>query len=52
MPNIYSSKEITYVLEKHGFKFISQKGSHGKYKDSKGNVEIVPMSKKEIPERT
>jgi len=52
MPNIYSSKEITSVLEKLGFKFISQKGSHGKYKDFRGNTAIVPLSKKEIPEGT
>ena len=52
MPNIYSSKEIISVLEKIGFKFVSQKGSHGKYKDSNENTVIVPMNKKEIPEGT
>ena len=52
MPNIFSSKEIKSVLEKLGFKFIPQKGSHGKFKDSRGNVVIVPLNKKEIPEGT
>ncbi|HQB60266.1 MAG TPA: type II toxin-antitoxin system HicA family toxin, partial [Spirochaetota bacterium] len=52
MPNIYSSKEIILVLEKCGFKFVSQKGSHGKYKDLDENTAIVPMNKKEIPEGT
>jgi len=52
MPNIYSSKQITDVLEKVGFRFVSQNGSHGKYKDFKGNIAIVPMRKKEIPEGT
>ncbi|HHW97686.1 MAG: type II toxin-antitoxin system HicA family toxin [Myxococcota bacterium] len=42
MPNIYSSKEIISVLEKCGFTFVSQKGSHGKYKDLNENTVIVP----------
>ena len=52
MPNIFSSNQIVSVLQKLGFTFISQKGSHGKYKDFKGNVVIIPMNKKEIPEGT
>jgi predicted RNA binding protein YcfA (HicA-like mRNA interferase family) len=52
MPNVYTSKEIISVLEKIGFKFVSQKGSHGKYKDTNGNIVIIPMAKKEIPEGT
>lgn len=52
MPNIYSSKEITSVLEKIGFIFVSQKGSHGKFKNSDGIITIVPLNKKEIPEGT
>ena len=51
MPKLYSSKLIIKVLEKKGFIFISQKGSHVKYR--KTNVEvltvIVPDNKKEIP---
>ena len=35
-----------------GFSFVSQKGSHGKYRNTDGRVVIVPMPKKEIPEGT
>ena len=38
---ILKPKEIIDVLEKNGFKFISQKGSHLKYTDGK-NVVIIP----------
>lgn len=38
---ILKPKEIIDVLEKKGFKFISQKGSHLKYTDGK-NVVIIP----------
>jgi predicted RNA binding protein YcfA (HicA-like mRNA interferase family) len=49
MPKLYSSKEIEFVLNKIGFHFVSQKGSHGKFKDDKGNITILPMNKREIP---
>jgi predicted RNA binding protein YcfA (HicA-like mRNA interferase family) len=52
MPKLYSSAEISYILELLGFRFISQKGSHGKYKNGDGIVTILPMNKKEIPEGT
>ncbi|AEJ20507.1 type II toxin-antitoxin system HicA family toxin [Gracilinema caldarium] len=52
MPNNYSSAEIVKVLESIGFHFVSQKGSHGKFKDGCSHIVIVPMSKKEIPEGT
>lgn len=51
MPKLYSSKWIVKILEENGFIFISQKGSHGKFR-RKGDpvlTVIVPMSKKEIP---
>ncbi len=48
MPKLYSSKHIIRILEKHGFVFVSQRGSHGKFR--KGSLTaIVPMAKKEIP---
>ena len=51
MPDLLSSNEIIRVLEKHGFLFVSQRGSHKKFK--KGNrVVIVPDPKKEIPKGT
>ncbi|HLG02590.1 MAG TPA: type II toxin-antitoxin system HicA family toxin [Bacteroidia bacterium] len=51
MPKLYSSAQIVKALVKHGFDFISQKGSHAKYRKSGNPVltVIVPMAKKEIP---
>lgn len=51
MPKLYSSRQIVKTLEKHGFGFVSQKGSHAKFR--KGELTtIVPMGKKEIPAGT
>ena len=52
MSKLFSSKEIISVLNLLGFFFFSQKGSHGKFKNSDGIITIVPMNKKEIPEGT
>lgn len=49
MPKLYSSKEIETVLINLNFSFITQKGSHGKFKNEKGSMVILPMNKKEIP---
>jgi predicted RNA binding protein YcfA (HicA-like mRNA interferase family) len=38
-----TGKEISRILEKHGFSLIHQKGSHAKYCNSDGQVTIVPM---------
>ncbi len=48
MSRMYSSHKIIKVLLKNGFVFISQKGSHQKYKFGNKTV-IVPHPKKEIP---
>ncbi len=51
MPKLYSSNYIIKILLKYGFVFVSQKGSHAKYRKT-GNptlTVIVPMAKKEIP---
>jgi predicted RNA binding protein YcfA (HicA-like mRNA interferase family) len=51
MPRLYSSSEIIKVLQKRGFVYISQKGSHAKFRKI-GNptlTVIVPAGKKEIP---
>lgn len=51
MPKLYSSSEIIKVLQKWGFIYISQKGSHAKFRKI-GNLTltvIVPAGKKEIP---
>ena len=51
MSRLFSSAEIIRVLEKNGFVFISQKGSHCKFiKES--FVVIVPHPRKEIPAGT
>lgn len=44
MPKLYSSKEIEKVLLKLNFQLISQKGSHGKYKNKSGCAVILVMS--------
>ncbi len=49
MPKLYSSRDIVKVIEKYDFNFVSQKGSHAKYKNTDGRTVIVPMAKKEIP---
>lgn len=51
MPKLYSSKHIIKVLEKKGFIFVKQKGSHMKYrrKSNPALTVIVPAAKKEIP---
>lgn len=52
MSKLYSSKEITLILELLGFNFVSQRGSHGKFKNKDGIITILPMNKREIPEST
>lgn len=52
MPRLYSSRHIIRILEKNGFIFVSQKGSHVKFhKAIKGAtlIVIVPANRKEIP---
>ncbi len=51
MPKLFSSLHILEILELHGFRFVSQKGSHVKYRKP-GNptlTVIVPVGRKEIP---
>ncbi|QQS69890.1 type II toxin-antitoxin system HicA family toxin [Candidatus Saccharibacteria bacterium] len=48
MPKLPSSKEIIRTLEKHGFEFVSQRGSHAKYRSGERTV-IIPTPRKEIP---
>tara|TARA_B100000315_G_C14148988_1_gene394841 strand:- start:137 stop:343 length:207 start_codon:yes stop_codon:yes gene_type:complete len=48
MSKLYSSSHITKVLLSKGFVFVSQKGSHKKYRKSSRTV-VVPHPKKEIP---
>lgn len=51
MPKLHSSKNIIKVLEKNKFVYVSQKGSHIKYRKY-GNptlTVIVPANRREIP---
>lgn len=52
MSELHSSREIARALERLGYTFHSQRGSHGKYKNSAGRIVILPMNRKEIPEGT
>ena len=48
MSKLPSSRLIIKILEKNGFEFVSQRGSHKKFR--KGNrMVIVPDPRKEIP---
>jgi predicted RNA binding protein YcfA (HicA-like mRNA interferase family) len=49
MPRRLSSREVIDVLEQHGFAFVSQKGSHAKYRSATGRICVVPHPKKELP---
>lgn len=51
MSRLFSSQEIINVLQQHGFQFISQKGSHKKFKKGNRTV-IIPDPKKEVPKGT
>ena len=51
MPKLYSTDQIIKILLLHGFEFISQKGSHKKYRKT-GNptlTVIIPALRKQIP---
>jgi len=51
MPKLHSSKQVIKVLEKHNFFYVSQKGSHIKYR-KRGRptlTVIVPANRREIP---
>lgn len=52
MPKRLGSAEIIRVLEANGFSFVSQRGSHVKYRNALGRTAIVPHPKREIPIRT
>jgi mRNA interferase HicA len=51
MSKLLSSRDIIAIIEKNGFIFKSQKGSHCKYV-KEGYVVIIPHPKKEIPAGT
>ena len=51
MPKLYSSDEIVKVLQRQGFVFISQKGSHAKFRKQGDPIltVIVPVKRKQVP---
>lgn len=55
MPKLYSSQEIVKALEREGFVFVSQRGSHVKYRKTDASIiftVIVPAGRKQIPRGT
>ena len=51
MPKLYSSSHIIKVLQNKGFFYVSQKGSHVKFRKFGDSIltVIIPANKKEIP---
>jgi predicted RNA binding protein YcfA (HicA-like mRNA interferase family) len=49
MPRRLSSGDVIRVLQQRGFAFVTQRGSHAKYKNASGRIAIVPHPKKELP---
>jgi predicted RNA binding protein YcfA (HicA-like mRNA interferase family) len=48
MPKLLSSRAIIKILESNGFVFVSQRGSHAKYRKGSATA-VVPTPRKEIP---
>lgn len=53
-PKLYSSKQVIGTLEHAGFVFVSQRGSHVKYRKTGTPTltVIVPAGRKQIPRGT
>ena len=49
MPKVYKATEILKMLLSYGFQKVSQKWSHLKLQNAKGNIVILPMHSKDIP---
>jgi predicted RNA binding protein YcfA (HicA-like mRNA interferase family) len=49
MPKRIPSAEFIAILTVHGFEFVSQRGSHAKYRDANGHTVIIPHPRKDIP---
>jgi predicted RNA binding protein YcfA (HicA-like mRNA interferase family) len=55
VPKLYSSQQIIKALEREGFGFVSQRGSHVKYRKRDSDIiftVIVPAGRKQIPRGT
>jgi len=54
VPRLYSSAQIVRTLQREGFRFVSQRGSHVKYRETGRPTltVIVPAARKQIPRGT
>ncbi|MGJ8639716.1 MAG: type II toxin-antitoxin system HicA family toxin [Opitutaceae bacterium] len=52
MPKLLSSEEIVKILLANGFEFVSQRGSHQKYRNASNETVIVPAGRKQTPRGT
>jgi predicted RNA binding protein YcfA (HicA-like mRNA interferase family) len=55
VPKLYSSQQIVKTLEREGFAFVSQRGSHAKYRKTDSSIiftVIIPAGRKQIPRGT
>ena len=48
MHKVLRPKEIVRVIEKHGFLFVRQRGSHAIYIHTDGRRTIVPMHNEDL----
>jgi predicted RNA binding protein YcfA (HicA-like mRNA interferase family) len=44
-----SSEAFIRILTQNRFGFVSQRGSHAKYRDAAGHTVIVPHPRKDVP---
>lgn len=49
MAKRFSSDAFLRILIAEGFRLVSQRGSHAKYRDDHGHTVIVPHPRKDIP---
>jgi predicted RNA binding protein YcfA (HicA-like mRNA interferase family) len=54
VPRLYSSRQVIAGLEREGFVYVAQRGSHVKYRRAGSPVRtvIVPAGRKQIPRGT
>jgi predicted RNA binding protein YcfA (HicA-like mRNA interferase family) len=52
VPKLLSSEEIVEILLANGFEFVSQRGSHQKYRNVSGDTAIVPAGRRQMPRST
>jgi predicted RNA binding protein YcfA (HicA-like mRNA interferase family) len=40
---VLTGREIARLVERHGFFFVRQKGSHARYRNAEGRTTVIPM---------